>query len=79
MTDEEQIVIEGENDEAIDALYREAIRRDPGDADAYINLGASYEWEGYPDRARAAYEKALILDPDNGKAWENLRDLDAGE
>ena len=53
-------------------LWREAIYRwvraaeiDPSYAAAHNNLGIAYEHEGELDKARAAYEKAIELEPDN--------------
>jgi Tfp pilus assembly protein PilF len=53
-------------------LWREAIYRweraaqiDPTYAAAHNNLAIAYEHEGELDKARAAYEKALELEPDN--------------
>ncbi len=53
-------------------LWREAIYRweraaalDPTYAAAHNNLGIAYEHEGELDKARAAYEKAIALEPDN--------------
>jgi len=53
-------------------LWREAIYRweraaqiDPTYAAAHNNLAIAYEHEGDLDKARAAYEKALELEPNN--------------
>jgi Tfp pilus assembly protein PilF len=53
-------------------LWREAIYRweraaqiDPTYAAAHNNLAIAYEHEGELDKARAAYEKALELEPNN--------------
>lgn len=53
-------------------LWREAMYRferageiDPTYAPAYNNLAVAYEREGMIDKAKAAYEKALALDPKN--------------
>ena len=53
-------------------LWREAIYRweratliDPTYAAAHNNLAIAYEQEGDLDKARAAYDKALELEPDN--------------
>ena len=53
-------------------LWREAIYRweraaqiDPTYAAALNNLAIAYEHEGELDKARAAYEKALAIEPNN--------------
>ena len=59
-------------------LWREAIYRweratqiDPSYAAAYNNLAVAYEHEGQLDKARAAYEKAIELEPDNTLIKQN--------
>ena len=59
-------------------LWREAIMRweraakiDPSYAAAHNNLGIGYEHEGELDKARAAYEKALELEPNNQLIKQN--------
>ena len=60
-------------------LWREAIYRweratqlDPGYASAFNNLAVAYEHEGQLDKARAAYEKALALEPNNALIRQNF-------
>lgn len=50
-----------------EALYRwkRAVEIDPTYAAAYNNLAIAYEHNGRFDEARAAYEKALELEPNN--------------
>lgn len=59
-------------------LWREAIYRweratqiDPTYAAAHNNLAIAYEHEGDLNKARAAYEKALELEPDNALIKQN--------
>ena len=59
-------------------LWREAIYRweraaqiDPTYAAAHNNLAIAYEHEGELDKARAAYEKALELEPNNAFIKQN--------
>lgn len=59
-------------------LWREAIYRferaaqlDPTYAAAHNNLGIGYEHEGDLGKARAAYEKALALEPNNTLIKQN--------
>ena len=50
-----------------EALYRwkKAVETDPTYAAAWNNLAIAYEHEGRFEEAKAAYEKALQLDPKN--------------
>ena len=50
-----------------EAIYRfeKAVELDPTYASAYNDLAIGYEHDGQFDKARAAYEKALDLDPEN--------------
>ena len=59
-------------------LWREAIYRweraaqiDPTYAAAHNNLAIAYEHEGELDKARAAYEKAIELEPNNTYIKQN--------
>jgi len=59
-------------------LWREAIYRwerateiDPTYAAAHNNLAIAYEHEGELNKARAAYEKALQLEPNNSYIKQN--------
>ena len=59
-------------------LWREAIYRweraaqiDPTYAAAHNNLAIAYEHEGDLDKARAAYEKAIELEPNNAFIKQN--------
>jgi Tfp pilus assembly protein PilF len=60
-------------------LWREAIYRweratqiDPSYAAAFNNLAIAYEHEGQLDKARAAYEKAIELEPSNTLIKQNF-------
>ena len=60
-------------------LWREAIYRweraaqiDPTYAAAHNNLAIAYEHEGELDKARAAYEKAVELEPNNSFIKQNF-------
>ena len=55
------------------AIYRweRATMIDPTYAAAHNNLAIAYEHEGELDKARAAYEKALELAPDNAFIKQN--------
>jgi tetratricopeptide (TPR) repeat protein len=58
------------------ALWSDTTRKSPHSARAWNNLGYAYQLEGRRDEARAAYERALALDPQDVKARTNLRLLE---
>ena len=54
----------------------EALRREPEDAEAWLDLGNARTALGDEDAARFAYEQALLLDPGNDDAERALASLD---
>ena len=56
-----------------EAIYRweRAAQLDPTYAAAFNNLAVAYEHEGQLAKARAAYDKALALDPNNALVRQN--------
>ena len=56
-----------------EAIYRweKAVEIDPTYAAAFNDLAIAYEHEGQFEKARAAYEKALALDPENVQIRQN--------
>lgn len=56
-----------------EAIYRweRAAQIDPTYAAAFNNLAVAYEHEGQLAKARAAYDKALALDPGNALVRQN--------
>jgi Tfp pilus assembly protein PilF len=56
-----------------EAAYRweKAVEVDPTYAAAWNNLGIAYEHQGKFDQARKAYEKALLIDPNNNYIRQN--------
>jgi tetratricopeptide (TPR) repeat protein len=57
------------------ALWEATARASPRKARVFNNLGVAYREANDVARARAAFERALALDPDDYKAKQNLRDL----
>jgi superkiller protein 3 len=66
-----QLVNAGRREEAV-AAYREAIRADPKNAEAWNNLGCVLGELGRMAEAAAALEEALRLKPDHPTARKNL-------
>ena len=66
------------DDDAAIADYTEAIRLDPGDAEAYYNRGVIYAHKGDYDAAVADYTEAIRLDPGDATAYYN-RGFDYGK
>jgi Tfp pilus assembly protein PilF len=56
-----------------EAIYRweRAVQIDPTYAAAYNDLAVAYEHEGQLDKARAAYEQALKIEPENEQIRQN--------
>ena len=56
-----------------EAIYRweKAVELDPNYAAAFNDLAIAYEHEGEFQKARAAYDKAIALDPDNPQIRQN--------
>ena len=74
----EQLASQGRYQEARLEFLR-ATEADPGNAVAWIDLGAADSVTGRIEEARAAYDKALALDPDHWQAHYNLALLLARE
>lgn len=55
------------------------IKGNPGDDRALVMLGDLYATTHRPDRAIAAYQQALKINPSSDDAKEGLRDLSAGD
>lgn len=58
-----------------EANLREALRLDPGSADAHYNLGVLLVRSGRKEAAEAAYREATRLRPAHAEAWNNLGGL----
>lgn len=64
----------GRIEEAVDHLLA-AQKLDPGNLTVYLNLGIALEKGGNTIDARRAYERALVIDPENAYAKERLAEL----
>jgi tetratricopeptide (TPR) repeat protein len=60
------------------ALWQDTVKKSPHKARAHNNLGYAYSLAGRDDEAMDAYREALRLDPDYGKAANNLMRLGEG-
>ena len=54
------------------ACFREAIRLEPGDAEAHSMLGTALSWQGKTDEAVAAFRESVRLVPNNTYAQLGL-------
>jgi tetratricopeptide (TPR) repeat protein len=57
------------------SLFKEVVRSDPENADAWNYIGFSHRKLNQLDRALPAYQKALAIDPDHRGANEYLGEL----
>jgi Flp pilus assembly protein TadD len=56
-------------------LWSDTVRKSPDKARAWNNLGYAYQLEGRREEARAAYQRALALDPEHLPARLNRQGL----
>ena len=54
------------------AAYRQCLKLNPNDAEAWNNLGAMYGMTGNHREAIAAFETATRLKPDRAESWNGL-------
>ena len=66
--------VPGRNRDA-ETHYKKAIELDPSGVDHYLGLGMLYKKSGMIQRAQRQFEEALIWDPENKTAKEELRNL----
>jgi len=59
-------------------LWEDTVRKSPGKARAWNNLGYAYQQAGRFRDAEASYLRALRVEPGYGVARGNLRGLKAG-
>lgn len=64
-------ILLGQSQEALDYLAK-AIEQDGSNPSYYFSQGSLLDRIGRPDEAKAAYEKALEINPDYFDAWLNL-------
>ena len=57
------------------AEYQEAVKREPGLAEAYFGMGRILELDGKPDSALQQYKRASQLSPGTPRYQSNLADL----
>ncbi len=57
------------------AVFREAIKKNPGHPLPWVNLGMAYHELGKPAKAEASFRKSIELDPGYAKPWAMLGEL----
>ena len=55
-----------------EALYKSLVRKMPNDAETWFRLGNLYARNNRPDEAANAYQKALLANNADPRAWHNL-------
>jgi tetratricopeptide (TPR) repeat protein len=60
------------------SLWRATVRLSPAKARVWNNLGYAYVLAGHTPAARAAFQRALEINPRHVRSLANLRDLDSG-
>lgn len=74
----EQLIQQGKNASAsqdfveAEAIWREALRRNPRDYNVWVFLGRSLRLQGKLNEALTTYKKAIELNPRNPYAWNGL-------
>jgi len=69
---EAQLAYEGGENAKAEALYKSLVRKMPNDADTWFRLGNLYARSNRPDEAANAYQRSLLADSGNARAWHNL-------
>ena len=64
----------GEYEPAI-GIYAELLREHAGHAHVWLSYGHALKTAGHGERAIAAYERCIDIDPDLGEAWWSLANL----
>ncbi len=67
-----QLAYEKGEDAKAETLYRSLARRMPTDSETWVRLGNLYARRNLPDDAAAAYQRALIANNSEVRAWHNL-------
>jgi tetratricopeptide (TPR) repeat protein len=55
-----------------EALYKSLVRKMPNDAETWFRLGNLYARANRPDEAANAYQRALLANNADARAWHNL-------
>lgn len=69
---EAQLAYESGEDAKAEALYRSLVRRMPNDSETWLRLGNLYARSNHADEAANAYQKALLANSSDARAWHNL-------
>ena len=67
-----QLAAESGETARAEALYKSLVRRMPNDADTWLRLGNLYARNNKPDEAVGAYQRSLIANNREPRAWYNL-------
>lgn len=67
-----QLAAESGETAKAEILYRSLVKRMPNDASTWLRLGNLYARNNKPDEAVGAYQRALIANNAESRAWYNL-------
>jgi tetratricopeptide (TPR) repeat protein len=69
---EAELAYESGESAKAEALYKSLVRKMPNDAETWFRLGNLYARNNRPDEAANAYQKALLANNADPRAWHNL-------
>lgn len=69
---EAQLAYESGEAARAEALYKSIARRAPNDSEAWLRLGNLYARNNRADEAAQAYQRALLANSGDARAWHNL-------
>ena len=69
---EAELAYEGGESAKAEALYKSLVRKIPNDAETWFRLGNLYARGNRPDEAANAYQRALLANNADPRAWHNL-------
>ncbi len=69
---EAELAYESGESAKAEALYKSLVRKMPNDSETWFRLGNLYARANKPDEAASAYQRALLANNADPRAWHNL-------